>query len=40
MFFVDRDEGLNSGLDEMKNLYDSDPNFSKIWRECKAPSLT
>ena len=28
------------GFDEMKELYDVDPNFSKEWRECKAPNLT
>ena len=27
------------GFDEMKDLYDSDPNFSEMWRECRAPSL-
>ena len=26
-------------LDEMKKLYDSFPDFSKMWRECRAPSL-
>ena len=28
------------GFDEMKDLYDSDPNISKMWRECRVPSLT
>ena len=28
------------GYDEMKELYDVDPNFSKVWRECRAPNLT
>ena len=27
------------GFEEMKDLYDSDPNFFKMWRECRAPSL-
>ena len=27
------------GFDEMKELYDVDPNFSEAWRECKAPNL-
>ena len=27
------------GFDEMKQLYDANPNFSKVWRECKAPNL-
>ena len=27
------------GFDEMKELYDSDPDFVEMWRECKAPSL-
>ena len=26
------------GFDEMKELYDTDPDFSKVWRECKAPN--
>lgn len=28
------------GFDEMKELYDADPDFSEAWRECKAPNLT
>ena len=28
------------GFDEMKELYDVDPNFFAAWRECKAPNLT
>ena len=24
----------------MKELYDVDPNFFEMWRECRAPSLT
>ena len=28
------------GFDEMKELYDVDPNFSKVWRECRVPNLT
>ena len=28
------------GFAELKDLYDSDPDFSKMWRECRAPSLT
>ena len=28
------------GFDEMKELYDADPDFSEAWRECRAPSLT
>ena len=24
---------------EMKELYDVDPDFSKVWRECKAQNL-
>ena len=27
------------GFDEMKDLYNSDLDFSEMWRECKAPSL-
>ena len=27
------------GFDEMKELYNADPNFSKVWRECRAPNL-
>ena len=27
-------------FDEMKDLYDVDPNFSKAWRERSAPNLT
>ena len=27
------------GFDEIKELYDTDPDFSKMWRECRAPSL-
>ena len=30
----------NIGFDEMKDLYDSDPNFFETWRECGTPSLT
>ena len=26
-------------FDEMKELYDIDPNFSKVWRECRTPNL-
>ena len=26
-------------FDEMKELYDVDPNFSKVWRECRTPNL-
>ena len=28
------------GFDEMKDLYESDPHFFEMWRECRAPSLT
>ena len=28
------------GFDEMKDLYDNDPDFSKMWRQYKAPNLT
>ena len=28
------------GFDEMKELYDSDPDFSEAWRECRSPNLT
>ena len=28
------------GFDEMKELYDDDPNFYEVWRECRAPNLT
>ena len=27
------------GFDEMKELYDTNPIFSKMWRECRAPNL-
>ena len=27
------------GFDEMKELYDANPDFSEAWRECKAPNL-
>ena len=27
-------------FDEMKELYDVDPNFSEMWRECRAQNLT
>ena len=27
------------GFDEMKELYASNLNFSKMWKECKAPNL-
>ena len=27
------------GFDEMKKLYDADPDFSEAWRECRAPNL-
>ena len=27
------------GFDEMKELYDANPNFSEAWRECRAPNL-
>ena len=27
------------GFDEMKELYDVDPNFSMVWRECRAPNI-
>ena len=27
------------GFDQVKDLYDNDPNFSEMWRECRAPSL-
>jgi len=27
------------GFDEMKELYDTDPDFSEAWRECRAPNL-
>ena len=27
------------GFDEMKYLYDTKTNFSKVWRECRAPNL-
>ena len=27
------------GFDEMKELYDGDPNFFEVWRECRAPNL-
>ena len=28
------------GFDEMNDLYDSDPNFPKMWKEYKLPGLT
>ena len=28
------------GFDEMKELYDADPDFSEVWRECRASNLT
>lgn len=32
---------IDLGFDEVKDLYDDDdPNFSDMWRECKAPCLT
>lgn len=27
-------------FDEMKELYDNDLDFSKVWRDCRAPNLT
>ena len=27
------------GFDEMKELYDVDPDFFEVWRECRAPNL-
>ena len=27
------------GFDEMKVLYDINPNFFEAWRECRAPNL-
>ena len=27
------------GFDDMKELYDTNPNFSKVWRECNTPNL-
>ena len=27
------------GFDEMKELYDTDPDFSEAWRECREPNL-
>ena len=27
------------GFDEMKELYDVDPDFPEAWRECRAPNL-
>ena len=27
------------GFDEMKDLYDANPDFSKVRRECRAPNL-
>ena len=27
-------------FDEMKKLYDIDPDFSKVWRERRAPNLS
>ena len=29
-----------TGFEEMKELYDVDPNFFEAWRECRAPNLT
>ena len=26
-------------FDEMKELYNVDPNFFEAWRECRAPNL-
>ena len=28
------------GFNEMKELYDANPDFSKAWRECRAPNIT
>ncbi|MDF3686366.1 integrase zinc binding domain-containing protein [Enterobacter hormaechei] len=28
------------GFDEMKELYDADPDFFEAWRECRALNLT
>ena len=28
------------GFDEMKELYDVDPEFSEVWRQCRAPNPT
>ena len=28
------------GFDEMKQLYDTNPNFFEVWRECRAPNLS
>ena len=27
------------GFDEMKELYNTNPNFSEMWRECRASTL-
>ena len=27
------------GFDEMKELHDVDPDFSEVWRECRAQNL-
>ena len=27
------------GFDEMKDMYDADPNIFEVWRECRAPNL-
>lgn len=27
------------GFDEMKDLYDTEPYFSEVWKECRAPNL-
>ena len=28
------------GFDEMKELYDTNPDFSEMWRECRTINLT
>ena len=28
------------GFDEMKELYETNPNYSELWRECREPNLT
>ena len=28
------------GFDEMKQFYDTNPNFFEAWRECRAPNLS